>query len=439
MFQKIPIKSFKNKKIYITPFNDNAIELHKIFKDKNININGFIDSFKKGSKVFHPDKIKNYDYIIIVKTRFNAELVKKFNNSKVILQLDTLMFYDHKYIDFHAAEDCFFKNKQVSYTGFYGNLVHEKAFILSTIKKFLLKSSKKQKLPKINIFYNDYFTESSKKFKNSINLCISSENIYFTFKQNKVWPNLTYFVENLCKKNTKNFAIVSNRLKSKNVLNFPFFFDTNLNEIKELIDIKKKKKYTNKKKFCAFIVSGSYDKNRINFCKKLMKYKKVDCYGKVLNNIKIPDKLIKKYKYNTTSELTGSNMLYYLNITKTMSMNQELFRDYKFVICFENSYSDDNITEKLPNVMMANSIGIYRGARNIGEFFNTKSFINYDDYENEEKIIEKIIELDNDEEKYQEMLQEPFFEDNKLPPRIKSAKKDLKKFMKRVVNANLKV
>ena len=89
-------------------------------------------------------------------------------------------------------------------------------------------------------------------------------------------------------------------------------------------------------------------------------------------------------------------------------LNQELFRDYKFVICFENSYANDFITEKLPNVMLANSIGIYRGAPNVDEFFNTKSFINYDNYGSYDKMIEKIIELDKDDDKYQKFLEEPF-------------------------------
>lgn len=165
-----------------------------------------------------------------------------------------------------------------------------------------------------------------------------------------------------------------------------------------------------------------------------MKYKKVDCYGPVLNNTKVPDRLIEKYKYKNTSLEYALKTNRHTWATNAFLLNQELFRDYKFVICFENTYNDDYITEKLPNVMMANSIGIYRGAKNIGEFFNTKSFINYDDFENEEDIIEKIIELDNDDEKYQEMLKEPFFKGNKLPSRIKTIKEDLEKFLIKVVS-----
>ena len=44
-------------------------------------------------------------------------------------------------------------------------------------------------------------------------------------------------------------------------------------------------------------------------------------------------------------------------------------------------------------------------------------------------MIEKIIELDQDDEKYQKFLEEPFFVNNELPPRIKTAKKDLYNFL----------
>ena len=90
-------------------------------------------------------------------------------------------------------------------------------------------------------------------------------------------------------------------------------------------------------------------------------------------------------------------------------------------------------TEKLPNVMMANSIGIYRGAPNIGEFFNTKSFINFDDYGSDEAMIKKIIEIDQDDKKYQKMLQEPFFVNNEIPLRLKTAKEDLKNFILSII------
>ena len=293
------------------------------------------------------------------------------------------------------------------------------------------------------------FKEFNINFFSSNILIFSGENLYYkspfglgilrklnlhtTFLKNYL-PKLKIFYKffkilNKSKKKSNIFWILCNDNKRNNILNFPYFFDTHLEKINQLIEIKKQKLYTKKKNFCAFIVGNSYSKDRIKFFHKLSKYKKVDSFGTVLNNKEFPKDLLKKYACKkNTKNLEKSRTLYNYN-----SVNQELFQDYKFVICFENAYNDDYITEKLPNVMMANSIGIYRGAKNISEFFNTKSFINYDDYGNYDKMIKKIIELDKDDNKYQEMLNETFFPNNQLPIRVKNAKQDLESFLEKIV------
>ena len=65
--------------------------------------------------------------------------------------------------------------------------------------------------------------------------------------------------------------------------------------------------------------------------------------------------------------------------------------------------------------MLVNSIPVYWGNPLVGKDFNTNSFINYHDYKNEDEVIDRIIELDNDDTKYLEMLKEPWYNDNKLP------------------------
>ena len=351
----------------------------------------------------------------------------------------------------------------IKFSGFKEDFSHDNSALLhylqTNLQNLVLNNN-------LNIFNNDSFNISSKEFKNSINLCITPENIdyvkviyyphtrfyrfnlylkksfyldfselfsrfiYFInkqFKKHKIpnRPSLKNFVYKMCTNNSNNFAIVTNNFKSENILNFPYFFHIYLNNFQEFIDIKKKSKYRKKKKFCAFIATNHNCKDRIEFFHKLSRYKKIDSFGKVLNNSTIAEELIKKYKYINYND---SQYNYNINL-----VNQELFRDYKFVICFENSYSDDYITEKLPNVMMANSIGIYRGAKNINEFFNTKSFINYDDYCDYDQMIDKIIELDKNEESYRKILDEPFFINNELPPRIKTAKTDLRNFILKIV------
>ena len=308
-----------------------------------------------------------------------------------------------------------------------------------------------QDLVIINIFS---FEKVFQKYKNQKILVFSGENIYSTgFRRLGIQILKKFSLHNSLLKHFfpliqaqpykdllnhypyKNiFWILCNDIKQERVFNFPYAFDTHLEKIQDLIEIKKQNLYKEEKKiFCAFVVANPNAKDRIHFFKKLSKYKKIDSLGPVFHNTKIPEYLIKKYKHEEIDLDTALKTIQYSFVTNAYLLNQELFREYKFVICFENSYFNNYVTEKLPNVMMANSIGIYRGAPNIGEFFNTKSFINFDDYGSDEAMIKKIIELDQDDEKYQKMLQEPFFVNNEIPLRLKTAKEDLKNFILSII------
>ena len=187
----------------------------------------------------------------------------------------------------------------------------------------------------------------------------------------------------------------------------PCFFHTFYVQKNKLIK-KKVKDIKNKKKFCAFIVTSNSSRERVKFFKKLSKYKKVDSYGKVQNNM-------------------GENIFdtHWVN-------NFEILKQYKFVISFENNFTKEYMTEKLPNAMLGDTIPIYRGAPNIGEYFNTKSFINYDDYGSYDKMIKKIIELDKSDEKYLKMANEPWFVDNKIPKILGKKEKELIEFYEKI-------
>ena len=126
----------------------------------------------------------------------------------------------------------------------------------------------------------------------------------------------------------------------------------------------KKAKNTNfasykEKKFCNFIYSNhvSY---REEFCQKLSKYKPIDCPGKSLNNMQSID-------------LTMPDI-------STWERKRIFLSEYKFTIAFENySYAGYN-TEKLLDPMMVDSLPIYLGNPYINRHFNPKSFINAHDY-----------------------------------------------------------
>lgn len=135
--------------------------------------------------------------------------------------------------------------------------------------------------------------------------------------------------------------------------------------------------------FCCFVYSNSLCRRRNVFFRKLSRYKRVDSGGRFLNNVggPVPDKLAFQ-------------------------------RQYKFTIAFENSSSPGYTTEKLPEGVAAGSLPIYWGNPLIAREFNPARFLNYHDYNSDEALIERIVELDNDDDQYLEYLRQPLFYDN---------------------------
>ena len=154
-----------------------------------------------------------------------------------------------------------------------------------------------------------------------------------------------------------------------------------------------------KTKFCNFVYSNPMAPTRIRFFKALSEYRRVDSFGKVLNNM----------PKGGQSE-TGNDWM----VTKLASLG-----DYKFTIAFENESYSGYVTEKIIHPMLANSIPIYWGNPLIHKDFNTKSFINCHDYPNFAEVIKRVIEIDNNDEIYQRMLAEPWYMGNKVPDSVR--------------------
>ena len=155
-----------------------------------------------------------------------------------------------------------------------------------------------------------------------------------------------------------------------------------------------------KTKFCNFVFSNGRDsaKKRTDFFHALSKYKRVDSGGKFLNNIGGPvkDKLA-------------------------------FIKDYKFTIAFENASYPGYTTEKIFQPMQVNSLPIYWGNELVDRDFNTKSFLNYHEFESMEALIEKVIELDKNDDHYIEYVKQPFYKNNTLNEFI-NPEKILKQF-----------
>ncbi len=161
------------------------------------------------------------------------------------------------------------------------------------------------------------------------------------------------------------------------------------------------------RKFCNFVASNSSCNERNLFVQELSKYKKVDSGGRWMNNIGYP-----------------------------VSDKRKFQSEYKFSVAFENNaYRPQHpgyTTEKIMEPMTVNSIPIYWGNPLINKEFNEKSFVNFYDFNDTNKMIEYIIELDKDDNKYLEMLNQPWFTDNNIPDNNKL--ENIKSFLYKIFN-----
>lgn len=162
-----------------------------------------------------------------------------------------------------------------------------------------------------------------------------------------------------------------------------------------------------KRKFCNFVVSNGNCQERNNFFNQLSKYKKVDSGGRFMNNI-----------------------------GQSVSDKRKFQSEYKFSIAFENNayrpQQPGYTTEKIMEPMTVNSIPLYWGNPLITKEFNNKSFVNFYDFNSEKDMIDYIIELDKDDSKYLEMLNQPWFVDYNIPEtnKIENIKSFLYKIFK---------
>ncbi len=156
------------------------------------------------------------------------------------------------------------------------------------------------------------------------------------------------------------------------------------------------------KKFCGFVYGKSVcNPMRILLFDKLNEYKKVDSGGLLKNNIgrKIGNKKIDKINFQ---------------------------KQYKFVIACENQQFPEYNTEKIFEAFASNAIPIYWGDPKITEVYNEKSFINCNQFKTLDEVIAAVKEIDQDDEKYVKMLNEPIFKDEKY---YEKQQENLKSFL----------
>lgn len=85
----------------------------------------------------------------------------------------------------------------------------------------------------------------------------------------------------------------------------------------------------------------------------------------------------------------------------------EVFNKYKFIICFENSYNDGYITEKIFNCLFADTIPIYSGSSIIHNFINKDCFINITNDNNLNVPIQNIKDINNNKKLFNQYINAP--------------------------------
>lgn len=145
--------------------------------------------------------------------------------------------------------------------------------------------------------------------------------------------------------------------------------------------------------FASFIASHDSEYNiRGDFFKTLNQRKRVESVGSYLNNMPNGE---------TVDWLDGSK--------------EEFLKKCKFSLCFESTKHEGFITEKIVEAFYADTIPIYYGSSNIKEIFNPKAFIDISDYSDFDAAIDRILEIENDDELFLEMLRQPIFNNPKYP------------------------
>ena len=146
--------------------------------------------------------------------------------------------------------------------------------------------------------------------------------------------------------------------------------------------------------FCAYVMSNTKNSasEREQFVDALNIYKPVAMGGKWRNNVGGPVK--DKIAFQS---------------------------DYKFVLAIENHSAPGYLTEKFAQAAQSNAVPIYWGDPTITDYLNPKAFINAHDFDSIEALITHIQKIDQDDQAYCAMLEEPWFPNNIEPTALQDS------------------
>lgn len=123
---------------------------------------------------------------------------------------------------------------------------------------------------------------------------------------------------------------------------------------------------------------------------ELMKYIKIDSYGRCLNNRQLPQSLVE----NHLKDLYAPELM-------------KLVARYKFTLAFENAVCEDYITEKLWRPLLAGSVPVYLGSPSVQDWLpdSEHSAILVKNFDSPAQLAEHLTKLDLDSRQYERHLQ----------------------------------
>lgn len=160
-----------------------------------------------------------------------------------------------------------------------------------------------------------------------------------------------------------------------------------------------------KQNFCSMVVSHgkSYAAPaRETFFHLLSNYKQVDSGGRFLNTIGVPEGVTDKIAFEKT---------------------------HKFSIAFENTSHPGYTTEKIVQAFAAGTVPIYWGDPDISNDFNPDSFVNCMAYNSFDDVVQRIREIDQDDNVYSNMLHQPALQNSDFAG---NKEKELESFLKNI-------
>lgn len=140
--------------------------------------------------------------------------------------------------------------------------------------------------------------------------------------------------------------------------------------------------------FASFVVSNPHSQKRNQLFNLINSYKKVDSAGPVFNNVGYV-------------------------LPRPTKDKLEFLKKRKFNLAFENGSYAGYVTEKILHAFYARTVPIYWGSPTIDLDFNPEAMINWHDYRDDKKFLDRIIEVDSNDDLYNYMLNQPLFKNNK--------------------------